>query len=76
MSNPIADPGHGHSPAAWTAVIIMLAAFAIGTLAFWFDLAWLVWVSVAILIAGPIVGWILSRSGYGVEGPKYQPKGH
>ncbi|MET0828849.1 MAG: HGxxPAAW family protein, partial [Microbacterium sp.] len=23
MSNPIGDPGHGHSPAAWTAVIIM-----------------------------------------------------
>ena len=31
MSNPIGDPGHGHSPAAWTAVIIMLVAIAIGT---------------------------------------------
>ena len=34
MTNPIADPGHGHSPAAWTGVIIMLAGFTIGTLAF------------------------------------------
>ena len=34
MTNPIADPGHGHSPAAWTAVIIMLAGFTLATLAF------------------------------------------
>ena len=26
MSNHIGDPGHGHSPAAWTAVVIMLVA--------------------------------------------------
>ena len=32
------DPGHGSSPAAWVAVTIGLVAFAIGTLAFWFDL--------------------------------------
>jgi hypothetical protein len=76
MSNPIADPGHGHSPAAWTAVIIMLAAVTIGTFAFWFDLAWLVWVSVGLVVVGAIVGWILSKAGYGVAGPKYQPKGH
>jgi len=76
MSNPIADPGHGHSPAAWTAVIIMLAAVTIGTLAFWFELAWLVWVSVGIFVAGAIVGWALSKAGYGAAGPKYQPKGH
>lgn len=76
MSNPIADPGHGHSPAAWTAVIIMLAAVTLGTVAFWFDLAWLVWVSVALVVVGAIVGWILSKAGYGVAGPKYQPKDH
>jgi membrane protein YdbS with pleckstrin-like domain len=76
MSNPIADPGHGHSPAAWTAVIIMLAAVAIGTLAFWFEVAWLVWVAAGLVVVGAIVGLILSKAGYGVAGPKYQPKGH
>ncbi|MET0353689.1 MAG: HGxxPAAW family protein, partial [Plantibacter flavus] len=30
MSTDPSDPGHGHSPAAWTAVIIMLVAFAAG----------------------------------------------
>ena len=70
------DPGHGHSPAAWTAVIIMLIAFAIGTLAFWFDVAWLVWASAALLVFGAIVGWVLAKIGYGVRGPRYTPKAH
>ncbi len=46
------EPGHGNSPAAWTGVTIMLVAFAIGTVAFWFDLAWLVWASAGLLLLG------------------------
>jgi multisubunit Na+/H+ antiporter MnhG subunit len=76
LSTESQELGEGHSPAAWTAVVIMLLAFTIGTLAFWFDLAWLVWASVGILIIGPIVGYIMKRAGYGVNGPKYQPKEH
>jgi hypothetical protein len=68
--------GEGHSPAAWTAVIIMLLAFALGTLFFWFDLPWLVVASGGLLIVGLIVGWVMKRAGYGVGGEKYQPKGH
>ena len=70
------DPGHGHSPAAWTAVVIMLVAFAIGTLAFWFDMAWLVWASAGLLVVGAIVGWAMAKAGYGVKGPKFTPKVH
>jgi len=70
------EPGEGHSPAAWTAVVIMLFAFALGTLAFWLDVAWLVWASVALLIVGAIVGWVMRRAGYGVGGDKYVPKAH
>jgi len=58
MSNPIGDPGHGHSPAAWTAVIIMLVAFTLGTLFFWLDMPVLVWASVGLLLVGAIVGWL------------------
>ncbi|MCR2762028.1 hypothetical protein NQ152_00750 [Microbacterium sp. zg.B48] len=76
MSNPIGDPGHGHSPAAWTAVIIMLAAVTLGTVAYWFDVAWLVWASAALLVVGALVGWGLSKAGYGVNGSKYTPKEH
>ena len=45
MSTEHADPGHGHSPAAWTSVTIMLIAFTIGTVAFFLDVPWLVWAS-------------------------------
>jgi membrane protein YdbS with pleckstrin-like domain len=68
------EPGHGSSPAAWTAVVIMLLAFTIGTLAFWFDIAWLVWASAALLVVGAFVGWLLAKLGYGVRGPRYAPK--
>ena len=69
-------PGHGNSPAAWTAVIIMLIAFAIGTFAFWFDIAWLVWASAGLVLVGAIVGGILKAVGFGVGGDRYQPKPH
>ena len=70
------DPGHGNSPAAWTAVIIMLIAFAIGTLAFWFNMPWLVFASAGLLVVGALVGLVLSKLGYGVGGAKVQPKAH
>jgi membrane protein YdbS with pleckstrin-like domain len=70
------EPGEGNSPAAWVAVVIMLLAFVIGTFAFWFDLPWLVWASVGLLLFGLVVGFVLSKLGYGVKGPKYVPKAH
>jgi hypothetical protein len=68
------DPGHGNSPAAWTAVIIMLIAFAIGTLAFWFNIAWLVYASAGLVVVGGLVGFVLGKLGYGVGGARLQPK--
>jgi len=65
---PVGDPGHGDSVAAWTAVIIIMVAFAAGTLAFWFDQPLLVWASAALAVAGWVVGFILKRAGYGVGG--------
>jgi hypothetical protein len=74
MSNPIGDPGHGHSPAAWTAVVIMLVAVALGTLFYFLDMPVLVWVSAGILVVGLIVGWAMSKAGYGAYGDKYAAK--
>ncbi|GGI47117.1 hypothetical protein BCL57_001817 [Agromyces flavus] len=76
MSTEHADPGHGHSPAAWTAVVIMLVAIAVGTVAFFLDVPWLVWASAGLLVIGIIVGWALARAGYGVDGAKTAPKVH
>lgn len=76
MSDSIDDPGHGHSPAAWTAVVIMLVAITLGTLFFFLDIPALVWASVGLLVVGAIVGWAMARAGYGVNGAKYAPKQH
>jgi hypothetical protein len=54
----------------------MVLAFVIGTFAFWFDLPWVVVGSAVLLVIGLIVGWIMGRAGYGVNGPKYAPKEH
>ena len=75
-SNPIGDPGHGHSPAAWTGVLIMLIAVCVGTVGLYIDQLAVVIVAAVILVLGPIVGFIVSKAGYGVKGPKFQPKGH
>ena len=75
MSNPIGDPGHGHSPAAWTAVIIMLVAVAIGTLLLLPRHADLSSGSPAgIVVIGALVGWGMAKAGYGVNGSKYARK--
>lgn len=76
MSIESSDPGHGHSPAAWTAVVIMLLAITVGTVAFFFAMEWLVWASAVVLVLGLIVGWVLARIGYGVGGAKVTPKAH
>ncbi len=75
------DPGHGHSPAAWTAVSIILVAFTIGTFAFWFaaqgaDLQWLVWASSGLVVVGFVVGGVLRAAGYGVGGAKVRSNSH
>lgn len=70
------DPGHGHSPAAWVAVTVMLIAFSIGTTAFFFAEVWLVWASAGLLVLGLVLGVLLAKLGYGVKGPKYVPKAH
>ncbi len=68
------DAGHGNSPAAWTAVIIMLVGFAAGTIFFWFDIPIGVWACVGLIVLGLITGLVLARLGYGVRGPRSVPK--
>ena len=76
MSNEVDDLGEGHSPAAWTGVLSMLFAITLGTVAFVLEVPWLVWASVGLFILGIVTGWVLSRAGFGGNGPKYIPKSH
>lgn len=76
MSTQHEEPGHGDSPAAWTAVVVMLLGVASGTVFFFLHNATMVWVSAGVVLFGWILGGILSKAGYGVKGPKFTPKSH
>jgi hypothetical protein len=56
---------HGHTPAAWTAVTIMVAGFAVGGAATVAALPWLVVVSLGIVLLGPVVGKVMATMGLG-----------
>ena len=70
------EPGHGNSPAAWVAVIIMLVAVAGGTVAYWFNVPWLVWSFAGLIVVGLLVGLVLARLGYGARGSRGTSKAH
>lgn len=62
------DPGHGNSKAAWTSVIVMMIAFAIGTLFFVLEMPVLVWASAGLLLVGALLWPILAKAGLGNQG--------
>ena len=58
---------HGNSPAAWTAVAIVLVAFTIGAVAMVLGPNWvLFWISVAIAVLGALTGKVMQLLGFGV----------
>ena len=70
MSNISDEPGHGSSPAAWTAVVIMLIGLAIATAALFLDAYVIVNIGAALVPSGLIVGGILMAVGFGVGGSR------
>jgi len=70
MANTTEDPGHGSSPAAWIAVAIMLFAVALGTLFLFLDVIPMVYVAAVVFLVGLLVGWILKKAGFGVNGSR------
>jgi hypothetical protein len=68
MSTQHGDPGHGDSPAAWTAVVVMLLGIAAGTVFFFLHNATMVWVCAGVVA--------VAKAGFGVNGPKFSPKPH
>ncbi|MCD7101981.1 DUF6704 family protein [Pseudoclavibacter sp. 13-3] len=76
ISEEIINPGHGNSPAAWTAVIIVLAAFVIGTITFVAGQPVGVLIAAIVAAVGVIVGVVLSKMGLGAHSPRYAHKSH
>ena len=57
---------HGRTVAAWTAVTIIMVAFAIGALAIMINNWALFWIGgVGLTIVGAIVGKVMGMMGYG-----------
>ncbi len=74
--NPSSDPGHGHSPAAWIAVTVMLLALSVAGIAFFLGVWWLVIAGGVGVLVGWALGFVLAALGWGVKGPKFRPKEH
>lgn len=74
MSNEHVEPGEGHSPAAWIAVAVMSLGIAIGTLGLFIGQMWMLPGGAIVVVLGLVLGWVLAKAGYGVNGPKYSPK--
>jgi hypothetical protein len=58
---------HGSTPAAWTAVTIIMVAFLIGGIGVWIAVEWLFWFAVALCVVGVIVGKVMQMMGLGAK---------
>lgn len=60
---------HGSTPAAWTAVLIVLVGFVIGGIGLVIGSMLLFWIGVACAPIGAIAGYAMSKMGLGSEVP-------
>jgi hypothetical protein len=58
---------HGSTPAAWTAVTIIMVAFLVGGIGVVAALPWLFWTGVALVVVGLVVGKVMQMMGLGGE---------
>lgn len=58
---------HGSTPAAWTAVTIIMIAFVVGGIGVVIAEPWLFWVGVAMVVAGIVVGKVMQMMGMGAD---------
>lgn len=63
MSDAHAD--HGSTPAAWTAVTIIMVAFVVGGIGVLVSQPWLFWVGCALVLVGVVVGKVMQMMGMG-----------
>jgi hypothetical protein len=67
--NPMAEHGHGHSTAAWTAVGILLAAVSLICLAVVITSWPLAIVGIVLMVVGLATGKVLAMAGFGATKP-------
>ena len=59
--------GHGNSPAAWTAVGVIVFGSLLSCLAFPFALPWLFWTGLVVIALGAVLGKVLTAMGFGEQ---------
>lgn len=63
-----AEHKHGQTPAAWTAVAIVMLAFVLGTIAVVMGNWPMFWIGgVGLAVVGAVVGRVMSMMGMGME---------
>lgn len=67
MSNQDNEPGHGHSIAAWTAVITAIVGVTIGTLGVVFEEATLAIIGSLVTVISIPLGPVLAKLGFGID---------
>lgn len=73
LSEPV---GHGNSVAAWTAVGVMLVGTLIGCISFALHAPIGVYIGIAVVVVGLIVGGIMRKAGFGVGGHRSTDDSH
>ena len=58
---------HGSTPAAWTAVTIIMVAFLVGGIGVVVAQPWLFWAGVALVVVGLVVGKVMQMMGMGAD---------
>ena len=56
---------HGSTPAAWTAVSIIMVAFLLGGLGVLIAQPWVFWAGVVLAVVGVVVGKVMQMMGMG-----------
>jgi len=56
---------HGSTPAAWTAVSIIMVAFLVGGLGVLIAQPWVFWAGVVLAVVGVVVGKVMQMMGMG-----------
>ncbi|MCV7526694.1 hypothetical protein M3D91_003925 [Micrococcus luteus] len=58
-------PGHGNSPGAWAMVALVLVGFVAGCVGLLADWSVVVWIGVALMAVGVVVGIVAGKAGAG-----------
>ncbi|MGA5816554.1 HGxxPAAW family protein [Kitasatospora sp. NPDC094028] len=63
----MAAAAHGHTPAAWTGVVIAFIGFGVAGVAMILPSPLLVWAGLAVVVVGGIVGKAMAMAGMGKQ---------